>query len=52
MDSSLNLWEESAGKILGLKSMFPFLKFASTFAFDFQLSELFLLPWAFLGGGV
>ena len=41
---------EGAGKILALSSMFPFLKFASIFAFYFHCLELLLLPWAFLRG--
>ena len=41
---------EGAGKILALSSMFPFLKFASIFAFYFQLSRAIFAAFAFFGG--
>ena len=41
---------EGAGKILALSSMFPFLKFASIFAFYFQLSRAIFAAFAFFWG--
>ena len=41
---------EGAGKILALSSMFPYLKFASIFAFYFQLSGAIFAAFGFFGG--